>query len=36
MIPAARLWEKTNAKGNRYLVGRMGSLRVLVLESNRR
>jgi hypothetical protein len=36
MIPAAKLWEKTSAKGNRYFVGRMGSLRVLVLENNRR
>jgi hypothetical protein len=35
MIPAAKLWEKTSAKGNRYFVGRMGSVRVLVMENNR-
>jgi hypothetical protein len=36
MITACRLWEKTSAKGDRYMVGRIGSLRVLVLENNRR
>jgi hypothetical protein len=36
MIPACRLWEKTSAKGNRYLIGRMGGVRVMVLENNRR
>jgi hypothetical protein len=25
MIPAWRLWEKTSAKGNRYLIGRCDS-----------
>jgi len=35
MIPACRLWEKTSAKGNRYLVGRLGGLRVLVMPNTR-
>jgi hypothetical protein len=29
------LWEKTSAKGNRYFVGRMGGVRVLVMENSR-
>jgi hypothetical protein len=36
MIRTVRLWENTSGPGDRYLVGRMGSLRVLVLENNRR
>ena len=36
MLTACKLWEKTSAKGNRYLIGRMGGVRVLVLENNRR
>ena len=30
LIPACRLWEKTSAAGNRYLIGRMGGVRVMV------
>jgi hypothetical protein len=36
MIPAAKLWEKISAKGDRYFVGRKGGFRVLVRENNRR
>jgi hypothetical protein len=36
VIPACKLWEKVSAKGNRYLIGRMGGVRVMVLENNRR
>jgi hypothetical protein len=36
MSPAAKLWEKTTAKRDGYMIGRMGSVRVLVLENNRR
>jgi hypothetical protein len=32
-IPACKLWEKTSANGRRYLVGRLGGLRVLVFEN---
>jgi hypothetical protein len=32
-IEACRLWEKTSAKGRRYLTGRLGGVRVLVLEN---
>ena len=32
MIPACKLWEKVSAKGNRYLVGHLGGVRVLVME----
>jgi hypothetical protein len=35
MIPACRLWEKTSAKGNRYLIGRLGGVRVMVLANTR-
>ncbi len=31
LIRAARLWAKTSAKGQPYMVGRMGGLRVLVM-----
>jgi len=35
MIPACRLWEKLSAKGNRYLIGRLGGARVLVMPNTR-
>jgi hypothetical protein len=35
LINACRLWEQTSQKGNRYLVGRMGGLKVLILENTR-
>ena len=35
MIPACKLWEKVSAKGNRYPVGRLGSVRVLVMPNTR-
>jgi hypothetical protein len=35
LINACRLWEQTSAKGNRYLVGRMGGLKVLVMPNTR-
>jgi hypothetical protein len=31
MLLAAKLWEKPLAKGNRYLVGRLGGVRILIL-----
>jgi hypothetical protein len=31
MLKAAGLWEKTSAKGNRYLVGRLGGVKILIL-----
>jgi hypothetical protein len=33
MLQAAKLWEKTSAVGNTYLVGRLGGVRVLVLRN---
>ena len=35
MIPACKLWEKVFAKGNRYLIGRMGGVRVMVMTNTR-
>ena len=35
MIAACRLWEKVSAKGNRYLIGRLGGIRALILENTR-
>ncbi len=35
MIPACRLFEKTSVKGNRYLIGRLGGVRVLVMPNTR-
>ena len=32
LIEAARLFERVSSKGHRYLVGRMGGVRVLVFE----
>lgn len=31
LLPAARLWSKTSAKGKPYLAGRLGLLRVTVM-----
>jgi len=31
MLLAAKLWEKISAKGHRYLVGRLGGVRILIL-----
>ena len=33
MLQAAKLWEKTSAAGNSYLVGRLGGVRVLVMRN---
>jgi hypothetical protein len=33
MFQAARLWEKTSAAGNSYLIGRLGGVRVLILRN---
>jgi hypothetical protein len=33
ILQAAKLWQKTSAKGSVYLVGRMGGVRVLVLRN---
>jgi hypothetical protein len=35
VIAACRLWEKVSAKGNRYLIGRLGGIRALILENTR-
>ncbi|MCK8788312.1 hypothetical protein M0638_28575, partial [Roseomonas sp. NAR14] len=31
LLPACRLYVKTSAKGERYLMGRLGGLRVLIM-----
>lgn len=31
MLPAARLWQRTSSKGQPYLAGRLGGVRVLVM-----
>jgi hypothetical protein len=36
MLKAAKLWEKTSAKGNTYFVGRLGGVRILILENRGR
>jgi hypothetical protein len=36
LIQAARLWQKTSANGRRYMLGRMGGLRVVILENQNR
>jgi hypothetical protein len=36
MLKAAGLWEHTSAKGNRYLTGRLGGVKVLILENRDR
>lgn len=33
MLQAAKLWEKTSAKGNTYLIGRLGGVRILILRN---
>jgi hypothetical protein len=33
MLQAAKLWEKTSAAGNVYLVGRLGGVRILILRN---
>lgn len=33
MLKAAGIWEKISAKGNRYFVGRLGGVRILILEN---
>lgn len=33
MLQAAKLWEKTSAAGNTYLIGRLGGVRVLILRN---
>ena len=35
-VTAARLWEKTSAKGTTYLTGRMGNLRISILPNRDR
>jgi hypothetical protein len=36
LIKAAGLWQKTSVKGGQYLTGRMGGLKVLVMENRDR
>jgi hypothetical protein len=36
MLKAAPLWSKTSAKGGQYLIGRLGGVKVLVLENRDR
>jgi hypothetical protein len=36
LLPAAKLWAKTSGKGKRYLVGRWGGVKVLILENRDR
>jgi len=31
LLQAARLWERTSAKGNRYLSGRLGGVKVVIM-----
>jgi hypothetical protein len=31
MLPAAKLWNRTSGKGQTYLAGRLGGVRVLVM-----
>lgn len=35
-LTLARLWEKTSARGNKYMTGRLGGVRVLVMENRDR
>jgi hypothetical protein len=35
-LKAAGLWERTSAAGNRYLTGRLGGVKVLILENHDR
>ncbi len=36
MLKAAGLWEKLNAKGNRYFVGRLGGAKIVILANGDR
>jgi hypothetical protein len=36
MLKAAGLWQKTSAKGNVYWVGRLGGVKILILENRDR
>jgi hypothetical protein len=36
MIKAAGLWQKTSVKGGQYLTGRLGGVKVLILENRER
>ena len=36
LLKAAGLWERTSAKGNRYLLGRLNGLKVLILQNRER
>lgn len=31
LLQAARLWEKTSAKGSKYMAGRLGGVKILIL-----
>jgi hypothetical protein len=35
-LKAAGLWQKTSARGNTYFVGRLGGLRIAILENHAR
>ena len=35
LIQAAKLFEKTSARGSNYLTGRLGGLRVLIMPNKR-
>jgi len=36
MLKAAGLWRKKSAKGNAYLTGRLGGVKILILENRDR
>jgi hypothetical protein len=36
MLKAASLWAKTSVKGGQYLTGRLGGVKVLILENRDR
>jgi hypothetical protein len=36
MLKAAGLWQKSSAKGGQYLTGRLGGVKVLILENRER
>jgi hypothetical protein len=36
MLRLTGMWEKTNAKGGRYFVGRLGAAKVVLLENRER
>ena len=36
LLKAGALWAKTSAQGKRYLVGRLGGVKVLILENRDR